>query len=86
MTKNTAECKHEFTFILDSRTAHSETVEDALFEADCDDSILSFQDGIMSMVFCRSAASLEDAVASAIHDVKKANIGNFYISKARIRP
>ena len=74
MTKNTAECKHEFTCILDSRTALSETVEDALFEAGCDDSTLSFQDGIMSMEFCRSAASLEDAVATGCHDVKKANI------------
>lgn len=67
----------EFDFALTLTGVHdlTSTVEDALFEAGCDDATLSIQHGNFTMDFCREAASLKEAIFSAIQDVRKANIG-----------
>jgi len=50
-------------------------VEDALYEAGCDDATLSLRFGRVYLTFSRSADSLKDAILSAIADVHKAKIG-----------
>jgi hypothetical protein len=76
MTDNRV-CEREFDFalILVGVNELTREVEDALFEAGCDDATLSIQYGLLYMEFSRAAPSLKDAILSAIRDVRKANIG-----------
>ena len=67
--------EHDFTLVLSGITAESAGVEDALFEAGCDDATLSFRMGRPVLTFSRAADSLKDAILSAISDVRSAGIG-----------
>jgi len=75
ITKRTDPCEAEhevfqFTLILTGITAIDEPVENALFEAGCDDALFGMQDGQAYLAFDRAAESLEKAVLSAIHQVE----------------
>jgi len=50
-------------------------IEDALFEAGCNDALLSFRDNSPYLEFDRMAINIEEAILSAIKDVVSANIG-----------
>lgn len=68
------ECTQEFEFVL---TLHAsiddyDRLENALFEAGCDDATLSLRFGRLFLAFCREATSYEEAVVSAIANVTKA--------------
>src|SRR5690606_36378908 len=65
----------DFALIAGGVDEPSQAVEDALFDAGCDDATLSMQYGLLYIEFSRSAASLQEAVLSAIEDVRKANVG-----------
>ena len=65
----------DFALVLSGVTQIDENLIDALYEAGCDDATLSLQNGIVSLDFRRSAASLKDAIHSAIHDVQRAKLG-----------
>lgn len=69
------ETEHDFALILSGVNELTPEVEDALFEAGCDDATLSIQYGLVYMEFSRTARSLKDAILSAIRDVRKAKIG-----------
>lgn len=76
MTNNpSCEREYDFALILSGVNELTTEVEDALFEAGCDDATLSVQYGLVYMEFSRQAPSLKDAILSAIRDVRKANIG-----------
>lgn len=78
MTSNTnpqLEREYEFALIVGGVDELSESVADALFEAGCDDATVSMQYGRLYLDFSRSAASLQDAILSAIEAVRKADIG-----------
>ena len=66
--------EHDFALIVGGVSELTQQVEDALFEAGCDDATLSIQYGLLYMEFSRSAKSLKDAIVSAIRDVQKAGI------------
>lgn len=70
-------CEREFDFalIVGGVPELMGDVEDALFEAGCDDCTLSVQYGQLYLEFSRSAASIQEAILSAIRDVCKAGIG-----------
>ena len=70
-------CERQYDFALILTGIHELTtdVENALFEAGCDDATLSLQYGCIYMDFARAAPSLKDAILGAIRDVRKANIG-----------
>jgi hypothetical protein len=72
-----SDCEREFDFALIVSGVHELTteVEDALFEAGCDDATLSIQYGQLYMEFSRRARAIEEAILSAIHDVHKAGVG-----------
>ncbi len=60
----------EFTLVLkyvDETTPH---LEDSLYDAGCDDALVQYRNGAVYLDFVREAASLEEAVISAIKDVK----------------
>jgi hypothetical protein len=67
----------EFEFTLALSGIHDVTseVEDALYEAGCDDATLTVRSGRVFLTFSRMASSLKDAILSAIKDVRNAGIG-----------
>lgn len=66
--------EYQFTFILDYPGEINSELEDALYEAGCDDAILYQQNGILHLGFTRTADSLEDAVSSAMEAIASANV------------
>jgi hypothetical protein len=71
----TSECEHDFVLVLEGITDLTTEVEDALFEAGCDDATLSMRAGRAFLTFTRNAPTMKKAILSAIADVQKANIG-----------
>lgn len=65
---------HHFTFILASPAGISPELEDALYTAGCDDALLYQQNGILHLEFEREAASLKEAVSSAMAAITSANV------------
>ena len=72
-----------FSLILAGLSELTAEVEDALYEAGCSDALLSFYGTAPVLDFDRRAATLEQAVFSAIDDVKRANVG---ASVLRVEP
>lgn len=74
---NLPDCDREFDFalIIGGVSDLTPDIENALFEAGCDDATLSIQYGLLYMEFSRKARSIEEAIFSAIHDIRKATIG-----------
>jgi hypothetical protein len=64
--------KYDFTLILAESLALTDGIADALFEAGCDDGTPGTCNGVFSIDFHREAASLEDAIRSAIENVRTA--------------
>ena len=83
MTRRPQQKTHTFTLVLSGLSEVSEEVEDALFEAGCDDALLGIRGGVAFLDFDRRAASLGAAILSAIENVEKAGIG---ASVARVEP
>ena len=73
--------KYSFTLVLAHVPEITREIEDSLFEAGCDDALLGSRDGIAYLDFDRVADSLQEAVHSAIRDVRKAGL-----TVARIEP
>jgi hypothetical protein len=67
--------EHDFTLVLTGIKDLTEEVESALYEAGCNDALLSIRCGRPFLTFSREAKTLKDALLSAIGDVRKANIG-----------
>ena len=65
----------EFTLILAPSADLTEDAADALFEAGCDDGSPGMSEGVVSIDFHRESESLEDAIHSAIDQVRKAGFG-----------
>lgn len=62
----------EFTVRLAGVDEVSDELANALFEVDCDDGTAGSSRGIATVSFSREAASLEEAIRSAIADVQRA--------------
>jgi hypothetical protein len=75
VAKAKKQAKHGFTLVLDGVPDLTPEVLDRLYEAGCDDALISRCDGVVSMDFTRTAPSLRDAITSAIRDVESAGIG-----------
>jgi len=69
------ECEHDFTLVLTGITPETTGVEDALFNAKCDDATLAFRMNRPVLSFSRTAGSLKAAILIAINDVRRANFG-----------
>ena len=59
-----------FTLVVEGPDLQSDEVIDALFQAGCDDSLVGRSGGIQYIDFDREAASLEEAVLSAVTDIE----------------
>lgn len=74
---------HDFTLVIDGIDSLTTEVEDALYEAGCDDGLLSMSDRVFRIDFAREAPSLREAILSAIRDVESAGVG---ASVTRVEP
>ncbi|MBV8078046.1 MAG: hypothetical protein JO284_16685 [Planctomycetaceae bacterium] len=70
-----AHIKHNFTLVLTGIEDITTEALDSLFDAGCDDGTLSQRAGVVYLTFTREAPSLEDAILSAIRDVRSAGLG-----------
>lgn len=65
---------YQFTLVLKNVSKKTVDLEDSLYEAGCDDALINYRNGAVYLEFDRDASSLEDAVISAIKNVKSATI------------
>ena len=68
----TTQTTYSFTLTLAGVSVITVEMADALFEAGCDDASPGSSEGVVTIDFHREAASLGDAVGSAIRDVERA--------------
>jgi len=64
--------KYEFTLILKGSLELTEEIADELFAAGCDDGTPGTSAGVFSIDFHRKARTLEEAINSAVMNVKSA--------------
>lgn len=64
--------EHEFTLILTDISEITDKAAEALYAAGCDDGSPGSCDGVVSVDFHRDADTLEEAIQSAVRDVRKA--------------
>ncbi len=74
---------YRFVLVLSGFSEPNESIENALFEAGCDDALLVFRDSVPFLEFDRQATNFKESVSSAIFDVESANIG---ASVLRVKP
>lgn len=67
--------KYSFTLILKGAPELTEEIADELFECGCDDGTPGTSGGEFSIDFHRQANTLEEAITSAIANVKSAGYG-----------
>jgi hypothetical protein len=72
---STCDREHDFTLILSGVTELTDDVANALYSAGCDDATLSMRHGVVFLTFSRRAATLREAIFSAIRDVRRARTG-----------
>lgn len=70
--EDSATIEHDFSIVLDEIQELSPIVEDAFFEAGCDDATMSFREGRLFLTFTRRAVSRSDAIESARQDITAA--------------
>jgi hypothetical protein len=63
---------HEFSIIASGMDPEAEGFESHFFDAGCDDATISFQKGRIIADFAREADTLEEAISSAIENVRLA--------------
>lgn len=65
---------YQFTLVLKNVNEQTAALEDCLYEAGCDDALINFRNDTAYLEFDRESSSLEEAVISAIRDVKSSSI------------
>src|SRR2546430_654788 len=66
---------YSFTLILTGSEAITDGLEDALFNAGCNDALLGLCERQLFLDFDREAHSLTEAIRSAIEDVERSGLG-----------
>ena len=69
------ESEYDFALILTGLREVTDEIAGAIYKAGCDDATVSVRSGRVYVTFSRRAASMKDAVLSAIQNVLAANIG-----------
>ena len=62
---------YQFTLIVDGPDLQDEQRIDALYESGCYDALVGRSHGVQYLEFDREAASLKDAILSAVADVER---------------
>ena len=66
--------KYDLSLVVSNRVDLTESVADALYAAGCDDATPGMCEGILTVDFHREAASLEEAIHTAIANVRSAGL------------
>lgn len=66
---------YQFSLVLNNVNIDTPELEDKLFEAGCDDSLICAYGKTVYLEFDRESDSLQNAILSAIHDIESAGIG-----------
>jgi hypothetical protein len=66
---------HNFTIVISTPSIEDNDVANRLYENNCGDALFCFSNGRYEICFSREAVSIDEAIKSAIEDVKKADIG-----------
>jgi hypothetical protein len=66
--------KYDFSLVVSDRIELTESVADDLYAAGCDDATPGMCEGILTLDFHREAASLEEAIRTAIANVRSAGL------------
>ena len=61
---------YEFSVIVSGLDNNADDFEDRFYEAGCDDALVAFQEGHIIVDFAREANSIEEAIASAVENVR----------------
>lgn len=61
----------EFSIIASGLDPHADDFEARFYDAGCDDALVAFQRGHIIVDFAREAESVEEAISSAVADVRK---------------
>lgn len=61
---------YQFTLALKNVDEKTASLEDSLYEAGCDDALINFRNDTAYLEFDRESSSFEEAVSSAIRDVR----------------
>lgn len=61
---------YTFEMVLRGVYENTPNLDDALYQAGCDDALISFKNGIVCLSFDRKSASLESAIRSAIDEIE----------------
>lgn len=72
-----------FTIVLDGLDDIDDELSNRLFEAGCDDTLLHCCEGVVYLDFDREAASLAEAIGSAVRDITAAGCLPLQISLTR---
>jgi hypothetical protein len=62
---------YEFAIIASGLDRMTDDFEARFYEAGCDDATVSFQKGVIIVDFARQARSIDEAIVSAVRDVRK---------------
>ena len=62
----------EFTLILQDVAEMTDSLANALYDAGCDDATVGSSNGVARVSFSREATTLQDAIQSAVRDVRQA--------------
>ena len=66
--------KYDFTLVVSGPVELTENVADALYAAGCDDATPGTCEGILAVDFHRGAVSLEEAIRTAIGNVRRVGL------------
>lgn len=80
--------KYDFTLVVAHRVDLTESLADALYSAGCDDATPGTCEGILTLDFRHEADSVEEAIRTAIENVRAAglNVDRVQIEAAAVRP
>ena len=65
---------YQFTLVYEGPAELTQELEDAIFRAGCGDATLGISEGRLVLDFCRRSTSFEEALVSAIGDVRRAGL------------
>ncbi|RLB58805.1 MAG: hypothetical protein DRI90_16265 [Deltaproteobacteria bacterium] len=66
---------HNFSLLISPPTVDEETAASRLYGGGCDDALFTVSGGVYEVDFDREAASLREAVLTAIRDVERSGVG-----------
>ena len=65
-TTHSCNQEHDFTLLVDGATTVTREIEDAIFNAGCDDATIGVRFGRLYLTFSRESTSIREAIVSAI--------------------